>query len=126
MRTAPSDRSKKAFPVVKPFVGAPIKTVLGRPRNETATTSPDDVVPPPIRTATGAFGLSISVVPGDAPDVSEPMALPDPPSYTELLGLTEILPGVLGIVQDHVGIHQSYTATDGDTIYARSLIRIRW
>lgn len=55
-----------------------------------------------------------------------PVEVPRPPSYSDLLDLTELLPRTLTVLRDHLGHYQSYTVTDGDTIYARSLVRLRW
>ncbi|MDE0528330.1 MAG: hypothetical protein OXH85_06540 [Truepera sp.] len=75
---------------------------------------------------TGTFELSATMVPGGLDALTSPGEVPRPPSYSDLLDLTELLPRTLTVLRDHLGHYQSYTVTDGDTIYARSLVRLRW
>lgn len=75
---------------------------------------------------TGTFELSAMMVPGGLDARTSPGEVPRPPSYSDLLDLTELLPRTLTVLRDHLGHYQSYTVTDGDTIYARSLVRLRW
>lgn len=66
------------------------------------------------------------MVPGGSDTLTSPVEVPRPPSYSDLLDLTELLPRTLTVPRDHLGHYQSYTVTDGDTTYARSLVRLRW
>ena len=74
---------------------------------------------------TGSFELEIVTVPGGGGAGTPPAAV-EPPGFSDLLELTDMLPRSLEILADHLGRNHSYTVTDGDTVYARSLIRIRW
>ena len=73
---------------------------------------------------TGTFELSVTMVPGGLDTLTSPVEVPRPPSYSDLLDLTELLPRTLTVLRDHLGHCQSYTVTDGDTIYPRSLVRL--
>ncbi|MCY4355673.1 MAG: hypothetical protein OXC09_13045 [Truepera sp.] len=75
---------------------------------------------------TGTFELSVTMVPGGLDTLTSPVEVPRPPSYSDLLDLIELLPRTLAVLRDHLGHYQSYTVTDGDTTYARSLVRLRW
>ena len=75
---------------------------------------------------TGTFALSVTMVPGGLDALTSPVEVPRPPSYSDLLDLTKLLPRTLTVLRDHLDHYRSYTVTDGDATYARSLVRLLW
>lgn len=74
---------------------------------------------------TGTFELRVAVVPRRLDALTSPVEVPRPPSYSDLLDLSELLPRTLTVLRDQLGHYQSHTVADGDTTYARSLVRLR-
>lgn len=69
----------------------------------------------------GAYRLTLATTPGAAP-----AELPAPPTYADLLDLFEIVPRAVSVLANHVSTATSHTEVDGDTIYGRTTIRVRW
>ena len=81
-------------------------------------------------TETGDYTLSVSVEQGTpqeaTPEESQPLSELDLPSYGELLSLFDLLPRSVRVLADHTSTSESYSETDGDTVYTRSLTRVVW
>ena len=81
-------------------------------------------------TETGDYTLEVSVEQGTpqeaTPEESQPLSELDLPSYGELLSLFDLLPRSVRVLADHTSTSESYSETDGDTVYTRSLTRVVW
>ena len=82
-------------------------------------------------TAAPAMAESSTTPPGDgaasdAPDVEEPDADVEPPSFVDLLRLVEIVPRALDVLAERVGIAHGYGEVDGRVIYRRTVIEVAW
>lgn len=50
----------------------------------------------------------------------------EPPSFADLLHLTELFPQALAIIAKHLSTSDGYSHLDGDIFYSRTLIRVAW
>ncbi len=57
---------------------------------------------------TGTSSVSRWCQGGWTPALTSPVEVPRPPSYSDLLDLTELLPQTLTVLRDHLGHYQSY------------------
>ncbi len=81
-------------------------------------------------TETGDYTLEVSVeaaTPEAAtPEESQPLSELDVPDYGELLALFDLLPQSIRVLADHASTSESYSETDGNTVYTRILTRVVW
>ena len=78
---------------------------------------------------TEAFTLNVTRTRGDAPAeeiVTEEVEPTEPPTFSDLLHLTDLVPATLRVIGEHVGVNSSYTETRDGAIYHHSLTRINW
>lgn len=65
-------------------------------------------------------------IPANSQSTNDDSETAEPPSFVELLKLTDILPRALEILSEHVGHALGHAEVDGSVIYRRSLIEVAW
>ena len=79
-----------------------------------------------------SFTLSVTRTPGDAPaeetdtETAEEVEPTEPPTFSDLLHLTDLVPATLRVLSEHVGVNTHYTETRDGAIYHHSLTQIDW
>ena len=81
---------------------------------------------------TGDFSIDVSVEAGvdetstETTPEPEPLTEADVPTFGELLDLFELLPQSVRVLAEHSSTTEGYSEVDGNTVYSRSLTRVRW
>jgi len=62
----------------------------------------------------------------DMSDMDDMDMQAETPSFAELLDLFDLVPASLNVIADHLSTSESFSTIDGNTVYSRSITRIRW
>lgn len=77
--------------------------------------------------ADGESGAQDDTADGTSEEVEVEEVEPvEPPSFTALIGLTEIVPDTISILSEHIGLSIGYAEIDDTVIYRRTLLEIDW